>query len=127
MRKLLLLLVIFLFTATNANAVTTYVKYNNAGSPLSVTRGYGMPMTMAQASQYRYNRYARPARPSVPARPAMPYGYRTRHAHIPPSLTNYNFPAPVQSATIPQSILDKNSNAVVPQKSYTMNGVTYYN
>jgi len=128
MKNFLLLAVIFLFTTTSANAITTYVKYNNAGSPVSVTRGYGRPMTMAEASQYGYNRYARPARPSVPSRPAMPYGYRTRHAHIPPALTNYNFPAPVQSATIPNtSRLDRNYNVSLPQKSYTMNGVTYYN
>ncbi len=129
MKKFLLLAVIFLFTMTSANAVTTYVRYNNAGSPLSVTRGYGPSMTMAQASRYGYTRYARPARPSVPARPAMPYGYRTRHAHIPPSLTNYNFLAPVQSATIHKntSRLDRNYNVSLPQKSYTMNGVTYYN
>lgn len=129
MKKFLLLLVIFLFSITNANAVSTYVRYNNAGTPLSVTRGYGKPMTMSEASQrYGYTRYARPAHPSVPSRPAMPYGYRTRHAHMPPPLTNYNFLAPVQSATIPtQSRLDRNYNVSLPQKSYTMNGVTYYN
>ena len=129
MKKFLLLTVVFLFTLTNANAVTTVVRYNNAGAPVSVTRGYGRPMSMAQASQYGYSRYAHPARPSMPARPAMPYGYRTRNAYIPPSLTNYDYPAPVQSATIPQqtSRLNKNYNAVLPQKSYTMNGVTYYN
>lgn len=127
MKKFLLLLVVFLFTITNANAVTTYVRYNNAGSPLSVTRGYGPSMTMAQASRYGYTRYARPARPSMPSRPAFPYGHRARHPQMPPTMTNYNFLAPVQSAIIPKSRLDKNFDAVVPKKSYTMNGVTYYN
>ena len=130
MKKIILLSIVFLFTLTNANAVTTVVKYNNAGAPVSVTRGYGRPMSMSQAYQYDYDRYARPARLAMPARPAMPYGYRTRQGYLPPSLNNYNFLAPVQSATIPQqqtSRLNKNYNAVVPQKSYTMNGVTYYN
>ena len=124
MKKFLLFLFIFLFTATTANAGTAYVRYNNAGSPMTVTRGYSRPLRISEVNQYNY---ARRARPSMPSRPAMPYGYRTRHAHIPRTLTNYNFPAPVQSATIPQSRLDKNFNAVIPTKSYTMNGVTYYN
>ncbi len=127
MKKILFLLVVFLFTMTGANAITTTVRYNNAGVPVTVTRGYGRPVSMARYEQHNY--YTRRARPAMPATPALPYGYRTRHAHNnpPPPLMNYNFPAPVQSATIPQSRLDRNFNAVVPKKSYTMNGVTYYN
>lgn len=127
MKKILLLVIAFLFSITYANATTTFVNFNNAGVPITVTRGYSKPVSIARA--YGYGNYARPAQPSMPARPAMPYGYRTRNAYIPPSLTNYNFPAPVQSPTIPQqtSRLNKNYNAVIPQKSYTMNGVTYYN
>lgn len=132
MKKILLLAVIFFFTLTNADATTTVVKYNNAGAPVTLTRGYGRPMSMSQASQYGYDRYAHPARPAMPARLAMParsYGCRTRHGYFPTSLNNYNLVTPVQSATIPQqtSRLNKNYNAVIPQKSYTMNGVTYYN
>lgn len=62
MKKFILLSIVILFTLTNANAVTTVVKYNNAGAPVSVTRGYGRPMSMSQAYQYDYDRYARPAR-----------------------------------------------------------------
>ena len=127
MKKFLLLFVIFLFTITDANAVTTTVRYNNAGVPIRITRGYGRPAGINNLERHNY--YTRRARPAMPATPALPYGYRTRHAHNnpPPPLVNYNFPAPVQSANVPKSRLDKNFNAVVPQKSYTMNGVTYYN
>ena len=109
---------------TSANAVTTTVRYNNAGVPVTITRGYGSPISMARFEQHNY--FTRHARPAMPSRPAMPYGHRLR-PQVPPSLMNYNFPAPVQSATVPQSRLDRNFNAVVPKKSYTMNGVTYYN
>jgi len=126
MKKFLLVILTLFFTLSCANATTTVVRYNNAGMPVTIARGYSAPVSIRRYEQY--NRYARRARPSLPSRPALPYGYRTRHAHIPPSITNYNFPAPVQSAVIkPTSRLNKNYSVSLPQKSYTLNGVTYYN
>ena len=125
MKKFLLLVLGLFFCINCADAATTFVSYNNAGAPLTIARGASRPVSASRVSDCPCTRYSRP---SVPARPAMPYGYRTRNAHIPTALTNYNFPAPVQSASIPQiSRFDKNNGAVIPKKSYTMNGVTYYN
>lgn len=125
MKKFLLLFVMLSFSVTNANAVTTSVKYNNAGVPLTITRGFGPTI-----SAYRYN-YGNYAHPSRYARRARPYRYGPRHAQLPPPLMNYNYPAPVQSATTTTttsvSRLSKDYTVPTPKKSYTMNGVTYYN
>ena len=123
MKKFLLILVIFIFAAAEVNASTAYVKFNNAGSPVTVARGYGAPVSVRSAAG---SNYAKPARTVVPARPVVPY-YRSRYAYMPP-MPYYNYSAPVQTAAAPQpSRLDSNSSPVIPTKSYTMNGVTYYN
>lgn len=127
MKKILLVFAMFLFTVTNANATTSYTRYNNIGTPISRAKIYN-----EQAQVYKYDRYTYRRQPALPARPArirpiipaMPYGYRPRYIYLTPIATEQT----VQSAsTQPMSRLDKNFNAVLPKKSYTMNGVTYYN
>jgi len=124
MKKFLLLLAIFVFAALEANASTAYVKFNNAGSPVTVSRGYSAPINIRSPE---VNNYSRPARTVVPARPVVPYGYRSRYAYMPP-MPYYNYPVPVHTAEAPQpSRLDSSNAPSIPTKSYKMNGVTYYN
>ncbi len=124
MKKFLLVLAIFIFAAAEANATTAYVKFNNAGSPVTVTRGFNAPISVRSPAG---SNYASPARTVAPIRTVIPYGYRSRYAYIPP-MPYYNYPAPIHTAEAPQpSRLDSNTAPNIPTKSYTMNGVTYYN
>ena len=123
MKKFLLLLAIFVFAAAEANAATAYVKFNNAGSPVTVSRGFSAPVNIRSPEAS----YSRPSRTVVPARPVIPYGYRSRYAYIPP-MPYYNYPVPVHTAEATQpSRLDSSSAPSIPTKSYKMRGVTYYN
>jgi hypothetical protein len=123
MKKFLLIFAVFVFTTVEANAATSFVKFNNAGAPVTIARGGGNPVSVRTMSQGGYSRIAHP---TLPARPAIPY-YRSRYVYAPP-MPYYNYPTPIHTAAAPQpSRLNSSTAPNIPTKSYTMNGVTYYN
>ena len=124
MQKFLLLAVTFLFTLTSVNATTTTVRFNN-GVPIYASRGGSRPVPVPHTTQHNY--YMGKIKPTLPSRPPRTYGY-ARRIYIPPVVTNYYIPAPVHTtADATPSRFDRNNRVIIPTKSYTMNGVTYYN
>ncbi len=138
MKKFVLIVLMMSFGMLGANAMTM-VHYNNAGVPVSYSRGMSAPRQMPFPTQRmstsslipptRISRVSMPSRPSRPSRPyasryysgcSRGYGYRMSN----------NYMEPVRSAaetinTI--SRFDKNYSVNIPQKVRTVNGVTYYN
>jgi len=125
MKKILLILIIFLFAATEVNAATTSIKFSNTGVPMTAARGSLRPVGISRVAQHNYSTGR--VRPTLASRPPRSYGY-ARRIYVPPVITNYYIPTPTQAAVAnPPSRLDRNNRAIIPTKSYTMNGVTYYN
>lgn len=144
MKKIFLTVLCLMFTTLCANADTMIVRYNNAGAPITVSRGWHAPVSMSRAetmysSNYRgYNGYRRtpccnrlamPSRLATTSRQAIPYGYANTPLGMQknPGIMNYSNPTnnvvrPAQTV----SRFDKNYT-IRPKRSYVANGVTYYN
>ena len=124
MKKFLLFVLLIMFGTTNANAITMTI---NETTSTPISRNYLRPVTTYSYYPRRYARPARPAQPRIarPARPAIPHRYRYAYYNYPPFITYYNTQEP-EPKNVQPSRLNKNTRAVVPSKSYTMNGVTYY-
>mgnify|MGYP006916069118 CR=1 FL=1 len=127
MKKIILILTVFLFTCMGASA-TVSVHYNNAGAPVSVTYGAGRPMSMAQAAQYSANHRPHPVvhRP----RPFVGYGYS--NGHMGPYVgiqqpivdgSNNHYTISTRKSI---SRLSKNYKVPMPPKTHTYGGLTYY-
>lgn len=140
-----------LFSVLSVNA-TTVVKYNVAGSPVSVTHGANYPISASQyrlRSQRAYNnlgnvrsRYGiapmgnMRTRTSIPTRigmpklagmqPLPPMTYRTSdYYNTQPQVVTTKVAQPIKP--ISSSRLNKNYNISAPKQIYKQNGVTYYN
>ena len=130
MKKIILVLVVFLFSCMGANA-TVSVHYNNAGAPVSVSYGYHRPISMMRVQQYgspyHHNYGPRPHRP-------RPYvGYRYSDGHVGPyvgmqeSITDGSGGGThTINAQKNISRLSKDYKKITPQKTHTYGGLTYY-
>ena len=116
-----------IFTTLSANSTTTFVHYNAAGAPVSVSHGWSAPVSMRRA-QAMYNRsYPRRygyARRAYPARPSRPCGYYNSSASRQYYNNNAirNVAAPIHTV----SRFDKDYT-IRPRRSYVSNGIRYYN
>lgn len=121
MKKIILTVLLIAFTAMSAEA-TTFVRYNPGGSVVSVRRGYHNP-TASFGSNARFT----PANRRIvrrPARPARPYRCRYEDCYgRRGARTVVNGSRRIESA--PMSRFNKNYT-ISTQKSYTRNGITYY-
>lgn len=127
MKKILFTVFLLIFTTLSANATTTFVHYNVAGAPVSVSHGWNAPVSMRRA-QTAYNRsyphrygYVRPARP---ARPARPCGYYNSSA----GRQYYNNNA-IRTVSAPVNTISRLNKdyTIRPRRSYVANGIRYYN
>lgn len=128
MKKLIAVFFVFILTNCTANASTS-VYYNRAGAVVAIAPGVRRPMSQ---NVYEYNmrirqrRYAhahkRPARPCHTFRgTAMTRAERMqRYGYEPIAIV------PKKTAPVEASRFSKNYN-IPTQKSYTKNGITYYN
>ncbi len=128
MKKLLAVFFVFILTNCAANASTS-VYYNRAGAVVSVAPGVSRPMSQnvyehrIRIHQRRYVRaHRRPARPCHNnfVGPAMTRAER---------MQRYGYsPIVVQKKPAPVEVSRFSKNYTIPtQKSYTRNGITYYN
>ena len=141
MKKIFLAMCMVFFTCLNVQAVQ-YVRFNNAGAPISTSYGYNYrnPYNYGYNAPYRYSRRL-PAQPRyyyTPRYPAVtrsaynryfnPYRmgyYNPYYGYGIPRRYSVNY-TPV-SRREPMSHLDK--NYIVPSNYYqrvTCGGVTYY-
>lgn len=127
MKKIILIVLCLMFSVMSANASTTYVRYNRAGVPVSVARGWGAPMSVSRAQAMYGQRY----RYGYP----RPYGYQGMRYNNYPRTSGCGrnnkyqptvvVPTPVAAAST-VSRLSKDYT-IRQQKSYVSNGVRYYN
>lgn len=123
MKKIFLLSVIFLFTAVSTNAMPLNVGYSGAGVPMRAMTRASSPCFYG----HHPARPARPARPAMPARPAVPITTSRSYIYYAyPVMKYYHVHRHEKTAAAP-SRFNKNTEAVIPTKSFKMNGVTYYN
>ena len=127
MKKFVLLFLVILFSATSANAADL-IRYNNAGMPISIQRNMGMPVSVTslpnRAVIMQNHGIAHPAMPAMPSRPTLAR-YNSPCYRRPPRMMNYNFMPPIRPITT-VSRLNRNYSANMSRRSYTQNGVTYY-
>lgn len=130
MKKLFLLSVIFLFTAVSTNAIPVNVGYSGAGVPMRAMSRASSPCFYGHQHYTHSARpagTARPARPAMPARPAVPITTSRSYIYYAyPVMKYYHVHRHEKTAAAP-SRFNKNTEAVIPTKSFKMNGVTYYN
>lgn len=142
MKKILFLVLCLIFVSIPAKA--GYIQYV-AGMPVSnTTFGTARNYTPIGATNYPYQsrfniptKTVIPARPALPALPSRPYGYYGYNR--PYYYGGYRYPATtvvnlgtttqseVRTTTTAPSRLNSSTNPTVPTKTYTINGVTYYN
>ncbi len=124
MQKFFVTILIIMSTCISANA-TTFVKYNMAGSPVSVQRGWHAPVSMKTAERT----YTQRGRYMYNNRPINPYNYRRTPYSMQQTgrIVNYNYPTQsIAPSTRPISRFNKNYS-ITPRRSYVTNGVRYYN
>ena len=140
MKKLFLSVLCLILTTLTANA--GYVKYV-AGMPVTSStfgtiRSYTPIGATNYAYQSRFNTPSRVVRPARPALPARPYGYRNYYGtpisyyggyrYPVATVVNYGSTTQAETTTTTQpSRLNSSTGASIPTKTYTINGVTYYN
>lgn len=141
MKKILFLVLCLILVSIPAKA--GYIKYMGGVPVSNTTFGTARNYTPIGATNYAYQsrfnvptRTVIPARPALPALPSRPYGY---YGYYRPYYYNgygYNTPTVVNIGTTTQtetattttpSRLNSSTGATVPTKTYTINGVTYYN
>lgn len=124
MRKFLVTILFFMLTVLSANA-TTSVRYNCAGSPVSVQRGWGPSVSMSTVrSAYNRGGYLYTGNSRRP----MNYNYRSpNHSMQHGRMMNYNAPV-ARVAQVPKTVSRFSKNySIAPRRSYVANGVRYYN
>jgi len=136
MKKLLTLVLIFLLATCDGVLATTSVRYNNAGARMTISRG-----TRAPRSAVTFGRNAgfTPAYRRAAGRRMRAI---ERHKAITRAIANQGCPGmypnrypnryPVMyysqsNAPIEISRFNRNYTITPVQKSYTRNGITYYN
>lgn len=139
MKKLLAVLVIILLTHSSAMAATTVVSFNRAGARVSVARGASAPVsvhnfglnapTVVKRTNYGpYGHYmgGNYKRPCPNDRTGNRQMAMTRDMKMQQYGRSQNLASASKTAPIEVSRLNKNYT-VQTQKSYSKNGITYYN
>ena len=139
MKKLLLSVLCLVVTTLTANA--GYVKYV-AGMPATspafgTVRSYTPIGATNYAYQSRFNAPSRvviPARPVIPSRPyryynyyGTPISYYGGYRHPAATVVNLGSTTQTETTMATPSRLNSSTGASIPTKTYTINGVTYYN
>jgi len=131
MKKIFLILGLFVFSCLSVNATTVSVHYNNAGSPVSVSYGYYKPISMMRAQQYgaQYHNMHHPRM----HRPRTYVGYRYNDGYVGPyvgmqeSISEGHVGVThTVNAQKNISTLSKNYKKITPAKTHTAGGLTYY-
>ena len=128
MKKFLVLLFIFIFSSTGANAITS-VKYM-AGAPVGISRGVGPYMNYNNyynsariGVRPQHNHYGRPRRDM---RPPVMGTMGMNNILIPPNQIMGNNIPKTNNRPMEVSRLSKDY-AIPATKTYTRGNVTYYN
>lgn len=141
MKKILFLVLCLILTSIPVQA--GYIKYV-AGMPVSSTTfGTARNYTPIGATNYAYpsrfnvpTRTIIPAHPALPALPSRPYRYYNYYGTPVGYYGGYRYPAATvvnlgrttqTEVTTAPSRLNSSTGPSIPTKTYTINGVTYYN